>query len=180
MVVGVSLAVIGTGLVGKGITLCLHGIGVLQLDLSQPETEALAVGLAMAMIGGGALGLGVEGAFRSPTLRPDAVAWETAATLVPALLIALWIAERLEGWAIRLLPRFSDLFALVPSYVNEVGNRGLVAGLAGIPLVWLALQFGAPRYRFIGENAPALLYACWMALVIMAYRTTETGLGLAI
>ena len=99
---------------------------------------------------------------------------------VPALLIALWVAERLESLAARLLPGFSDLFDLVPSYVNEVGNRGLVAGLAGIPLMWLALQFGAPRYRFVGENAPALLYACWMALVIIAYRTTETSIALTI
>ena len=178
--VGVSLAVIGTGLVGKGIALCLHGLGILRLDIPQPEAEALAVGLAVAMIGGAILGLAVESAFRSPSLRPDAAAWEMLVAWVPALLIALWVTERLEGLAVRLLPRFSDLFSLVPSYVNEVGDRGLIAGLAGLPLMWLMLQFGPPRYRFVGENAPALLYACWMALVIMAYRTTETGLPLAI
>ena len=180
VVVGVSLAVIGTGLVGKGIALCLHGLGILRLDIPQPDAEALAVGLAMVMIGSAILGLAVEGGFRSPTLRPDAAAWEMLVAWVPALLIALWVAERLESLAARLLPGFSDLFDLVPSYVNEVGNRGLVAGLAGIPLMWLALQFGAPRYRFVGENAPALLYACWMALVIIAYRTTETSIALTI
>ena len=172
VVVAVSLAVIGTGLVGTGIALSLHGLGILRLDISQPESEALAVGVAVAMIGSTILGLAVEGGFRSQSLRPDAAAWETTATWVPAMLIALWVTERLEALAARLLPRFSDLFDLVPSYVDQVGSRGLLAGLAGIPLIWLALQFGAPRYRFVAENAPALLYACWMALVIMAYRST--------
>ena len=171
---------IGTGLVGMGISLGLHGLGVLQLDLSQPRPETLAVGLAMTMIGGAILGLAVEGAFRSPSLRPDATAWETVASWIPAMFIALWMVERLEGLAVRLLSRFSDLFDLVSVYVDHVGDRGLWAGLAGIPLTWLALQFGSPRYRFIGDNAPALLYGCWMALVIMTYATTGTGTYLTI
>ena len=178
VVVGVGLAVIGTGLVGMGIALCLHGLGILRLGISQPDVEALAVGLAVAMIGGAILGLAVEGGLRSPSVRPDAAPWEIMVTWVPALLIALWVVERLEGLATRLLPRFSDLFDLVPLYVDQVGNRGLLAGLAGLPLVWVALQFGAPRYRFVGENSPALLYAAWMALVIVAYRSSGTGIAL--
>ena len=178
VVLGVGLAVTGTGLAGKGIALCLHGLGILQVDLTSPETETLAVGLAMAMIGSAILGLAAEGAFRSSSIPTDASPWEIAVAWIPALLIALWVVERLESWALRLLPRFSDLFNLVPSYVNEVGDRGLLAGLVGIPLVWLALQFGAPRYRFVGENAPAVLYVCWISLVILAYRTADPGLGL--
>lgn len=169
VVVGISLATVATGLVGMGAALTLHGLDALRMDISQPDPEALAVGVATTMIGCAILGLAVEGGFRSGSLRPDAASWETTVTWIPALLIALWIVERLEGLATRLLPRFSDLFDLVPSYVDQVGKQGLVAGLAGLPLLWVALEFGAPRYPFIGENSPALLYACWMALVIIAH-----------
>ena len=169
VVVAISLAVVATGLIGMGVSLTLHGIGALRMNISQPDPEALAVGVGMTMIGSAILGLAVEGGFRSRTQRPDAAPWETTVTWIPALLIALWIVERLEGLATRLLPRFSDLFNLVPYYVDQVGNRGLLAGLAGLPLIWVALEFGAPRYRFIGENSPALLYVCWMALVIIAH-----------
>ena len=171
MVIGVGLATAATGLVGMGASLTLHGLGALRLHISHPDPEALAVGVAITMIGCAILGLAVEGGFRSPSLHPDAAPWETTVTWIPAMLIALWIVERIEGLATRLLPRFSDLFNLVPSYVDQVGKRGLVAGLAGLPLLWVALEFGAPRYRFIGENSPALLYVCWMALVILAYWT---------
>ena len=171
VVIGISLAVMATGLIGMGTGLTLHGLGVLRMNISQPDPEALAVGVAMATIGCTILGLAVEGGFRSRSLRPDAAPWETAVTWIPAMLIALWIVERLEGLATRLLPPFSDLFNLVPFYVDQVGNRGLLAGLAGLPLLWVALQYGAPRYRFVGENSPALLYVCWMALVIIAYWT---------
>lgn len=173
-VAGVSWLVAGTGLVGKGITLFLHGVGLIHFNLPEPDHEVLAAGLAMAMIGSAIIGLAVEVAFRSPSLRTDAAPWETTVSWAPALLVALWMVERLEGLAARLLPRFSELFNLVPSYLNEVGNRGLLAGLAGIPLIWLALQFGAPRYRSIGDNSPALLYGCWMALVIVGYQSTGT------
>lgn len=171
VVTGITLAVVATGLIGMGLGLTLHGLGVLQLNISQPDPEALAVGVATTMIGCAILGLAVEGGFRSRSLRPEAAAWETAVTWIPALLIALWIVERLEGLATRLLPRFSDLFNLVSVYVNEVGNQGLAAGFVGLSLVWVALQFGAPHYRLIGENSPALLYLCWMAMVTIAYRT---------
>ena len=166
---GVTGLVGGTGLAGKGIALCLYGIGLSSVNLPQPDHEALAAGLAIAMIGGAIIGLAAETAFRSPSQRPDAAPWETTVTWIPALLIALWIAEQLESLAALLLPPFSELFNLVPAYLNEVGNRGLLAGPAGIALMWLALQFGAPRYPLIGDNSPALLYACWMALVIINY-----------
>ena len=152
-----------------GIALGLHGVGILQLGISQPVEEALAVGLATAMIGSVVMGLAVEGGFRSPSRRPDAAAWETAVAWIPAIPVSLWITEWLESLATRYLSPFSDLFDLVPLYVNEVGNQGIVAGLVGLPLFWVALQYGAPRYQLLGENAPALLYGCWMALVIMAY-----------
>ena len=173
VVIGISLAVVATGLIGMGASLTLHGLGVLRVNISQPHPEALAVGVAMTMIGCAILGLAVESSFRSGSVRPDAAAWETTVTWIPALLIALWIVERLEGLATRLLPRFSDLFNMVPFYVNAVGNQGLTAGFVGLTLVWVTLQFGAPRYPFIGENSPALLYTCWMALVILAYRAAE-------
>lgn len=165
--VGVGGLAAGTGLAGQGIALSLHGIGLISLNLPPPDHEALAAGLAIAMIGSTVIGLASEVAFRSPSLRADAAPWETAASWIPALLIALWIVERLEGFAARLLPRFSELFNLVPAYLDEVGNRGLLAGVAGIALMWLALQFGAPHYPLIGDNSPALLYVCWMALVII-------------
>ncbi|MDE0168355.1 MAG: hypothetical protein OXS29_02415 [bacterium] len=169
VVIGIGLAVVATGLIGMGVGLTLHGLGVLRLNISQSDAEALAVGVAMAMIGCAILGLAVEGGFRSRSLHPDTVAWESTVTWIPALLITLWIVERLEGLATRLLPRFSDLLNLVPAYVNEVGKQGLAAGLVGLTLVWVALQFGAPRYRFIGENAPSLLYVCWMGMVTIGY-----------
>ncbi len=165
----VGLAVMATGLIGTGIALGLDGLGALRLNIPQPESEALAVGLAAAMIGSALLGVAVEGAFRSPTLRPDAAPWEILVSYIPGLAVTLAITELLESWAARLLPRFSDLFELVPSYLDTVGNRGVIAGLAGLALMWPALQYGAPRYRFVGENAPALLYLCWMAAVIAAY-----------
>ena len=167
--VGVSGLAAGTGLAGMGIILCLRGIGLISFNLPQAAHEALAAVLAIAMIGSAIIGLAAEAAFRSPSLRSDAAPWETAVSWIPALLIALWMVERLEGIAVRLLPRYSELFNLVPTYLNELGNRGLPAGLAGIALMWLALQFGAPRYPPVGDNSPALLYACWMALVIVNY-----------
>ncbi len=167
--IGIGLAVVATGLVGMGAGLTLHGLGVLHLNISQPDPEALAVGVAMAMIGCTILGLAVEGGFRSRSLHPDAVPWETTVAWIPAMLIALWIIERLEGLATRHLPRFSDLLNLVPAYLDEVGNQGLAAGLVGLTLVWVTIQFGASRYRFIGENAASLLYVCWMAMVTIAY-----------
>ena len=170
VVVGVSLVVAGTGLIGMGVALFLHGLGILRLDISQPGAEALAVGLAIAMIGGAILGLAVESALRSPSIRSDAAPWETVTTGLPALLISLMAVRVLEGWSTRLLLRFSDLFELVPSYLDEVSDSGRLAGLVGLALMWTALQFGAPRARLVGENAPALLYVCWMVAVIMAHR----------
>lgn len=168
--VGVGLLVIGTGLAGKGIALCLHGLGLIDSNLPGPAHEALAAGLGMAMIGSATIGLAVEAAFRSPSFRADAAPWETLLSMVPALPVTLWALERIESIAARLLPQFSEILRLVPDYLNEVGNRGLVAGLIGLPLMWLALQYGAPRYPFIGENSPALLYTCWMTLVIVGYQ----------
>lgn len=167
--VGIAGLATGTGLAGKGIILCLSGIGLINVNLPQADHEALAAGLAIAMIGSATIGLAAEMAFRSPGLRSDAAPWETAVSWIPALLITLWMLERLEGISARLLPRFSELFDLVPAYLDELGNRGLPAGLAGIALIWVALQFGAPRYPPIGYNSPALVYACWMALVIVSY-----------
>ena len=177
---GVALAVAATGLVGKGIALGLNGLGLIRLDIAQPASEALAVGLATALIGGTTLGLAVEGGFRSPPVRPDAAPWETLVASLPALLIALWVVERLEGLAARLLPGFSELFELVPAYLDVVGNRGLLAGLTGLPLIWAALRSTGHRYPVVGANAPALLYTCWMALVITAYNATEAGAALTV
>ena len=177
---GVALAVAGTGLVGKGIGLSLNGLGLVPLDITQPSSEALAVGVATTMMGGAILGLAVEGAFRSPPLRRDAAPWETLVASLPALVIALWAVERLEGLSARLLPRFSDLFELVPAYLDVVGNRGLIAGLTGLPLIWATLRSTGDRYPVVGANSPALLYACWMALAIAAYRATEAGTTLAV
>lgn len=177
--IAIGLAVVATGVVGMGIGAGLHGLGVLRLNIAQPESEALAVGLALTMIGSAILGLSTEAGFRSPSLRTEAAAWETTVTWIPAFLVTLWMVERIESLASRLLPAFSDLFNLVPLYVDHVSTRGLLAGLAGLPLMWLALQYGAPRSRFIGENAPALVYACWMTLVIVTYGTPETDIGLS-
>lgn len=170
MVLGVSCLVAGTGLVGMGVVLCLRGVGLIDLNISGVPHEALAAGLAIAMIGSAATGLVVETAFRSAALRTDAAPWETTVSCLPALVLSLWILEVLEGFAARLLPRFSEILTLVPSYLNEVGNQGLLAGLAGILLMGMVLQFGAQYHPLIGENAPALIYACWMALVIFGYR----------
>ena len=167
--VGISWLAAGTGLAGKGIALCLYGIGLISVALPQPDHEALVAGLAITMIGSTLIGLAAEMAFRSPSLRGDAAPWETTVSWIPALLIALWMVEGLEALATRLLPGFSELFQMVPDYLDEVGNRGLLAGPAGIALMWLALQFGAPRYPAIGDNSPAFIYACWMALVIVDY-----------
>lgn len=174
VVIGISLAVAATGLIGMGLSLTLHGLGVIHVNIARPDPEALAVGVAITMIGCAILGLAVEGGFRSRSLRSDAAAWETAVTWIPALLIALWIVERLESLATRHLPPFSDLFNLIPVYLNEVGNQGLASGFVGLSLAWVALQFGAQQYRFIGENAPALLYVCWMAMVIISNWTAAS------
>ncbi len=175
VVLGVSLAVAGTGLAGMGIGLTLHGLAILRLDLSQSDAEVLAVGFGVLMIGSALLGLSVEGAFRSPSIRPDAAAWETVAPWLPALLVSLWVVERLESLAARVLLPLSDLLELVPAYLDQVGNRGLLAGLVGIALTWPTLQYAAPRYRLVGANIPALLYACWMAVVLVTYQSTGIG-----
>lgn len=167
---GVGLAVAVTGLAAIGTALMLDGLGFLQLDIPQPASEALAVGLAAMMLGGALLGMAVEGSFRTTSRRPDAEPWETLVTYVPAMAATLGVIELIEGWAARLLPRFSDLFALLASCLDAVGSRGLTAGAAGLALMWAALQFGAPRYPFLGENAPALLYICWTAAVILTHR----------
>lgn len=167
---GVGLAVTVTGLAAVGTALVLDGLGFLHLDIPQPESEALAVGLAVMMLGGALLGMAVEGSFRTTSRRPDAAPWETLVTYVPAMALTLGVIELMEGWAARLLPRFSDLFALLTSCLDAVGGSGLTAGAAGLALMWTALQYGAPRYPLLGENAPALLYICWTAAVILTYR----------
>ena len=101
---GVGLAVMATGLIGTGIALGLDGLGALRLNIPQPESEALAVGLTATMIGSALLGVAVEGAFRSPTLRPDAAPWEILVSYIPGLAVTLAITELLESWAARLLP----------------------------------------------------------------------------
>ncbi len=168
--VGVSLLVMGTGLVGTGVSLCLQGLNLIDSYLPEPAHETLTTGLVIAMIGSALTGLAVETAFRSTSLRREAAPWETVVSWVPALLVSLWFIERVEGIAARLLPPFSEMFVLVPAYLNEVGNRGWVAGLIGLPLMWVAIQYGAPRYPFIGANYPGLLYFCWMTLVIIDYQ----------
>ncbi len=170
VVTGVSLLVIGTGLVGIGVSLCLQGLGLIDPHFPEPAHETLTTGLVITMFGSAFTGLAVETAFRSTSLRADADHWETVVTWVPALLVSLWLMERVEQLAIRLLPPISEVFSLVPSYLNEVGNRGWMAGIVALPLIWLALRFGAPEFPFMGENSPALLYACWMALVILSYQ----------
>lgn len=167
---GVGLAVTVTGLAAIGAALALDGLGFLQLDIPHPESEALAVGLAAMMLGGALLGMAVEGSFRTTSRRPDAAPWETLVTYIPAMAFTLGVIELMEGWAARLLPRFSDLFVLLASYLDAAGNIGLTVGAAGLALMWTSLQFGAPRHPFLGEYAPALLYICWTAAVILTYR----------
>ena len=167
---GVGLAVSVTGLAALGAALALDGLGFLRLDLPQSESETLAAGLAVMMLSCALLGAAVEGCFRTTSLRPDAAPWETAAAYAPALALTLAVMELMEGWSARLLPRFSDLFALVPSYLDAAGSRGWTAGIAGLALMWCALQFGAPRFPAAGENAPALLYTCWMLSSILTYQ----------
>lgn len=167
---GVASAVSVTGLAALGAALGLDGLGFLRLDIPHSESETLAAGLVVLMLSGVLLGAAVEGSFRSTSLRPDAAPWETAAAYAPALAAALAALELMEGWAARLLPRFSDLFELVPSYLDAAGGRGPTAGLAGLALMWSALQFIAPRFPAAGENAPALLYTCWMISLIISYQ----------
>ena len=167
---GVGLAVSATGLAALGAALALDGLGFLRLDLPQPESETLAAGLAVIMLSCALLGAAAEGCFRSAGLHPGAAPWETAAAYAPALALTLAVMELMEGWAARLLPRFSELFTLVPSYLDAAGSRGWTAGAAGLALMWSALQFGAPRFPAAAENAPALLYTCWMLSSILTYQ----------
>ena len=170
MVLGVVLAVIGTGLVGMGIGLSLGGFGLLTLDLAPPESEVLAVGVAVLMLGAATIGLAAEGGLGRAGQRVDAQPWETLLTWVPAILVGSWVTGRLADLAGSTLARFSELFDLVPAYLDVVGGRVWPASLIALTLAWPALQYGAPRYPWIAANLPSLLYAPWMFLVILEYR----------
>lgn len=170
MVLGVVLAVIGTGLAGMGIGLALGGFGLLALDLAPPESEVLAVGVAVLMLGAAVIGLATEGGLGPSGRWVESEPWETLLTWVPAILIGLWVTDRLAALAASALARFSELFDLVPAYLHVVGGRGWPAGLIALALAWPALQYGAPRYPWIAANVPSLLYAPWMLLVILEYR----------
>ena len=169
-VLGVVLAVIGTGLAGMGIGLALGGLGLLTLDLAPPESEVLAVGVAVLMLGAAVIGLAAEGGLGRSGRRAEAEPWETLLTWVPAILVGTWITGWLAGLSASALARFSELFDLVPAYLDVVGGRAWPAGLIALALAWPALQYGAPRYRWIAANVPSLLYAPWMLLVILEYR----------
>lgn len=170
MALAVVLAVIGTGLVGMGIGLSLGGIGLLTLDLAPPESEVLVVGVVVLMLGAAVTGLAAEGGLGRAGRRVEAEPWETLLTWVPAILVAGWVTGRLADLAGSNLARFSELFDLVPAYLDVVGGRVWPAGLIALALAWPALQYGAPRYPWIAANLPSLLYAPWMLLVILEYR----------
>ena len=171
MALGVVLAVIGTGLAGMGTGLALGGFGLLTLDLAAPESEVLAVGVAVLMLGAAVIGMAAEWGLGPSGLRVEAEPWETLVTWVPAILISIWMTGQLAGLATSTLARFSELFDLVPAYLGEVGSRAWPAGLIALALAWPALQYGAPRYPWIAANVPSLLYAPWMLLVILEYRS---------
>lgn len=168
MVLGVVLAVIGTGLAGMGIGLVLGGFGLLTLDLAPPESEVLAVGVAVLMLGAATIGLAAEW---PSGWRVEAESWETLLTWVPAILVGIWGTARLANLATSTLARFSELFDIVPTYLGVVGGRAWPAGLIALALAWPALRYGAPRYPWIEANLLSLLYAPWMFLVILAYRS---------
>ena len=171
MALGVVLAVIGTGLAGMGIGLALGGFGLLTLDLAPSESEILAVGVAVLMLGAAVVGMATEWGLGPSGLQVEAEPWETLVTWVPAILIGIWVTGRLAGLATSTLARFSELFDLVPAYLGVVGSRAWPAGLIALALAWPALQYGAPRYPWIAANIPSLLYAPWMLLVILEYRS---------
>ncbi len=170
MVLGVLLAVIGTGLAGMGIGLALGGFGLLTLDLAPPESEVLAVGVAVLMLGAAVIGLAVEGGLGLSGRRVEAEPWETLLTWTPAILVGIWLTARLADLATSTLARFSELFDLVPAYLDVVGGRAWPAALIALALAWPALQYGAPRYPWIAANVPSLLYAPWIVLVILEFR----------
>ena len=89
----------------------------------------------------------------------------------PAILVGIWVTGRLADLATSTLARFSDLFDLVPAYLDVVGGRVWPAALIALALAWPALQYGAPRYPWIAANVPSLLYAPWIILVILEYRS---------
>lgn len=170
-VLAVVLAVIGTGLVGMGIGLTLGGFGLLTLDLAPPESEVLAVGVAVLMLGAAVTGLAAEGGLGLYGQRAEAEPWETLVGWMLAILVSRWVIGRLADLANSTLTRFSELFDLVPTYLGVVGGRVWPAGLIAVALAWPALRYGAPRYPWIEANLLSLLYAPWMVLVILEYRS---------
>lgn len=170
-VLAVVLAVIGTGLVGMGIGLTLGGFGLLALDLVPPDSEVLAVGVAVLMLGAAVTGLAAEGGLGLSGQRAEAEPWETLSSWILAILLSMWVIGRLANLATSTLTRFSELFDLVPTYLGVVGSRAWPATLVALALAWPALRYGAPRYPWIEANLLCLLYAPWMVLVVLEYRS---------
>ncbi len=169
-VLGAMFAVIGTGLVGMGIGLILFGLDRVSLDLPSPSHDALAVGTVIVMLGAAALGVATEGGLRSFRSSDAAQPWERAVSWVPALLIGLWVVGWLARLSESLLLRFSDLLVLVPNYLVQVRDRGWVAGLIALAAIWLTLQYGSTRFRWLGDNLAFFLYTPWMGLVLLTYQ----------
>jgi len=167
-VLGVALAVAGTGLAGMGIGLALHGMGFLNLQIGSSDSEALVVGVVMAMLGAAGLGLAVEGSLRFSGPWADTEPWKTVTAWLGATLVVLWLVERLEALSATILSNYSPIFDLVPAYLDTVGNRFLYAAPVAWALIWLALEYGHPRFPSVNQNLPALLYLPWMALVILS------------
>lgn len=170
-VADVGLLVVGTGLVGIGLGLFLNGFGLVDLVVDDDLGQALAVGLVIAMIGGFVIGVAAEGPIGHAAPLPDTKPWEALVAGVPALLLFVWGIGLLEILADRVLLDFSSHFAFVASHLNAVQQAGVTAGLfIGLPVMWAARQFVAPRMFVFETAAPAALYVAWMVGVISAYR----------
>ena len=170
-VADVGLLVVGTGLVGIGLGLILNGFGVVDLVVDDDLGQALAVGLVISMIGGFAIGLAAEGPIGHAAPAQDTKPWEALVAGVPALLLFVWAIGLFEILADRVLLDFSSHFAFVASHLNAVQQAGVTAGLfIGLPVMWAARQFVAPRMVLFETAAPAALYVAWMIAVVSAYR----------